>query len=62
MTLARKKILAYVRSRCTPPTFREIGLAVGIKSTGTIAYHLARLRDLGLVEWSYATRRSVKAT
>ena len=43
------RVLDYIRAQETPPTFREIGDAVGLSSLASVAYHVARLRETGLV-------------
>lgn len=53
LTPGQRKILVFVagytdRTGCSP-TFREIGFAVGLRSTNTVAWYIRRLRDAGLL-------------
>ena len=43
-------ILAYTQEHMYAPTIREIGKAVGYKSTSTVASYLERLESKGMIE------------
>lgn len=45
-------IQEYVRDNGYAPSIREIGLAVGLRSTATVTYHLEQLRQKGLLQGS----------
>lgn len=49
-----QKILEFVRQFSQengfPPSIREIGAAVGLKSTASVSYHLQQLQDKGLLQ------------
>lgn len=42
-----------------PPTLREIGQQVGVRSPSTVKYHLDNLRALGLLHWDGGKTRSI---
>ena len=42
-----------------PPTLREIGQQVGVRSPSTVKYHLDNLRTLGLLHWDGGKTRSI---
>lgn len=50
----RRTILQFIqqaiRERGYPPTVREIGAAVGLRSTSTVHFHLRALQEQGLLE------------
>lgn len=53
-TPRQRAILAFIVRRCiasggVPPTFREVGEAVGLRSTSVVRYHLRRLQDIGAI-------------
>ena len=43
-------ILAFTNEHGYPPSVREIGAAVGLKSPSTVHFHLKRLQEQGLIE------------
>lgn len=49
-----QKIVEFVRQFSQengfPPSIREIGAAVGLKSTASVSYHLQQLQDKGLLQ------------
>jgi len=53
LTIRQKEILAYikdtVRDKGYPPSVREIGAAVGLRSSSTVHTHLTKLEDMGLL-------------
>ena len=44
-------IRTFTRRQGYPPTLREIGQAVGVRSPSTVKYHLDNLRQAGLIQW-----------
>ena len=42
-----------------PPTVREIGQHVGVRSPSTVKYHLDHLRQAGLLQWDGGKTRSI---
>jgi repressor LexA len=53
-------IQAYVAERGFPPTIREIGEAVDIKSTSVVEYHLKKMTQLGMLERSQRVSRGLR--
>lgn len=45
-----------------PPTVREVGKALGIKSSSTVAGMLQRLQRHGLIEWAPESPRTIRLT
>lgn len=45
-----KAIVSYIERHGYPPTNREIGEMVGLKSTNTVYYHLLVMKESGMVE------------
>ena len=49
-----EKIVEFVRQftheNGFPPSIREIGAAVGLRSTASVSYHLQQLQDKGLLQ------------
>ena len=43
-------LVQYTQEHGYPPSFREIKLAVGLKSPSTVHFHLKRLQEQGLIE------------
>lgn len=43
-------IAACIREQGYPPSVREIGEAVGLKSPSTVHFHLKRLEEAGVIE------------
>jgi repressor LexA len=43
-----------------PPSIREIGEAVGLKSSSTVHGHLNRLRNKGYIEWEPLSPRTLR--
>ena len=44
-------IHTFTRQMGYPPTVREIGQHVGVRSPSTVKYHLDHLRQAGLLQW-----------
>ncbi len=59
-----KRVLEFVRTFTAlneyPPTVREIGNALNIASTNTVAYHLNQLEAAGLIERTPGLARGLK--
>lgn len=53
LTARQKQILTYIKdmlhAKGYPPSVREIGLAVGLRSSSTVHSHLTKLEELGYV-------------
>ncbi|MCE5216797.1 transcriptional repressor LexA [bacterium] len=54
-------IVATTRQRGYPPTVREIGEAVGLKSSSTVHFHLNVLQKMGLIERDGSLTRAIRA-
>lgn len=65
LSARRKEILEYIvattRQRGYPPTVREIGDAVGLRSSSTVHFHLNVLQKLGLIERDGSLTRAIRA-
>lgn len=59
----QKQILSYisksVSDRGFPPSVREIGIAVGLKSPSTVHYHLTALEETGYIERDSGKTRAI---
>ncbi|MGP8314989.1 helix-turn-helix domain-containing protein [Enterocloster aldenensis] len=53
-------ILAYTQEHMYTPTIREIGKAVGYKSTSTVASYLERLESKGMIEVGQDSPRAIR--
>ena len=66
LTLRQKQILAYLRdhiaTRGYPPTFREIGLAMGIGSPNGVNCHLKVLQKKGFLTRTKNRSRAIQLT
>ena len=55
LTPKQQQIYQFIRASTQangyPPTLREIGQQVGVRSPSTVKYHLDNLRTLGLLHW-----------
>ncbi len=60
----QKEILAFINSQVKakgyPPSVREIGLAVGLKSSSTVHSHLAKLEEQGLIRRDPTKPRAIE--
>ena len=52
-------ICIYIEENFIPPTVREIGAAVGLKSTSTVHMHLQNLAAKGLIILTPSKQRSI---
>lgn len=55
-------ILQFIQSKSVPPTLREIGAAVGLRSTNTVHVYLHRMVRDGLIEMDSGKPRTIRAT
>lgn len=44
-------IKGFIMKNGFPPTFREIGKGVGLKSTATVSFRLGKLADAGRIDY-----------
>jgi len=63
----RQRIVLYLvakglRERGLPPSFREIGASMSIRSTYAVAFHLDALERKGLVRREHARSRAIQIT
>ena len=63
LTPKQQKIYDFVRDFSReygyPPTVREIGEHLGLKSPSTVKFHLDNLRAAGLIQWDGGKTRSI---
>lgn len=52
-------IQAFTRDYGYPPTIREIGTGLDLKSTSTVKFHLDNLRARGVLQWDDGKTRSL---
>lgn len=43
-------IIQYIECHCYPPSFREIGDAVGLKSNSSVHAHITKMLESGMLE------------
>ena len=55
-------IAACIHEQGYPPSVREIGEAVGLKSPSTVHFHLKKLADLGVIEIGAGKGRAISLT
>ena len=53
-------VATHIKERGYAPTLREIGEALGIKSTNGVADHLQRLARKGYVTWTPGAARTLR--
>lgn len=53
-------ISSQVKAKGYPPSVREIGLAVGLKSSSTVHSHLAKLEELGFIRRDPTKPRAIE--
>ena len=56
----RQFIIDYISSNGYPPTVREIGNGVGLKSTSTVHSHLQTMRLMGVIEGEIDKPRAIR--
>lgn len=60
----RKKIYdfikSYIKEKQYPPSIREIGEGVGIKSVSTTSLHLYKLKDMGVIDFLEGQPRTIR--
>ena len=54
-----KVIEEYIKNNGFSPTVRELGAAVGLKSTATIHKHLDRLKEENKIDWNPTMPRTI---
>jgi len=63
LTPKQQKIYDFIRDFSReygyPPTVREIGERIGLKSPSTVKFHLDNLRSAGLIQWDGGKTRSI---
>ena len=63
LTTRQKQILAYIkdmlRTKGYPPSVREIGAAVGLRSSSTVHSHLTKLEEMGFLHRDPAKPRAL---
>ena len=55
-------IVACIREQGYPPSVREIGEAVGLKSPSTVHFHLKHLEEAGVIEMGAGKGRAIALT
>lgn len=43
-------VVGYILDHKYPPSIREIGVGVGLKSTSSVHHHLSQMYELGILE------------
>lgn len=60
----QREVLDYLRQSLREkgyvPSIRELGEALGLRSTSTIHYHLTGLADRGLIRWEKGKNRAIQ--
>ena len=56
----RQFIIDYISSNGYPPTVREIGDGVGLKSTSSVHNHLHTMRLMGVIEGEIDKPRAIR--
>lgn len=63
LTTQQQRIYDFIRTSIQqvgyPPTLREIGQEIGVRSPSTVKYHLNNLRDAGVLRWEEGKTRSI---
>lgn len=66
LTRMQQKIYAYIesciREQGYPPSVREIGEAVGLRSPSTVHFHLKNLEDAGVISIGSGKGRAIRLT
>ena len=55
-------LVSYIQSRGYPPSVREIGEVVGLKSPSTVHFHLKHLEEAGVIEKGAGKGRAITLT
>ena len=55
-------IVSCIRDQGYPPSVREIGEAVGLKSPSTVHFHLKHLEEAGVIEKGAGKGRAITLT
>ena len=55
-------IRSYIDEKGVSPSVREIGQAVGLRSTSTVQYHLTALKNAGYIERDPLLKRTLRLT
>ena len=55
-------LVSYIQSRGYPPSVREIGEAVGLKSPSTVHFHLKHLEEAGVIAKGAGKGRAITLT
>ena len=55
-------IVSFIRDQGYPPSVREIGEAVGLKSPSTVHVHLKKLAEAGVIEKGAGKGRAITLT
>lgn len=53
-------IISYMRENVIPPTVREIGMGVGLKSTSSVYMHLKNLQKHNLITMRESEPRTIR--
>lgn len=53
-------LVDYITTHGYPPSVREIGLAVGLKSKCSVSIYLGKLEMAGLIEMDNSTARAIR--
>lgn len=55
-------IISYIKKHQYPPTVREIGDMVGLKSSSSVQSHLVHMREKGIIETddNFGTPRAIR--
>jgi len=52
-------VRSYTKERGYPPTIREIGTHLGLRSPSTVSFHLKKLREAGVLSLEEGKTRSI---
>ncbi len=52
-------IRTFVVKNKYPPTVREIGRGIGLRSSSTVQMHLSKLRAKGVLDWEDSSTRTI---
>jgi repressor LexA len=60
LTIVLDTIKKLTKEKGYPPTVRELGKAVGYRSTNTVHDKLTRLQEEGLIDWEPSKTRTIR--